>query len=220
MRAGEAEDAEGERALSPEEMLGIIEDQRAAAARHFAGPLPAFYIMWGLVWLIGYGALFVRYGASGRPQGPLSLGMALTILFGTMILALVITGYAGWRQGSQVRGASQARGAMYGLSWFFGYMLVGALCGHFGGLLPEAERTLLWCCVSMLVVGLLFMAGGAVWGVRQMFAVGVWVTVVNVAGVVAGPGLHALFSAVGVGGVFIAMGVGIHLRTRLRPGRA
>ncbi|MFC4530578.1 hypothetical protein [Sphaerisporangium dianthi] len=220
MRSDEAEDAEGERALGPQEMLGIIEAQRAAAARHFASPLPIFYVVWGLVWFLGYGAFFVRYGLSGRPDGPISLGAALAILFGTIGVALAISGYLGWKQGSQVRGTSQARGTMYGLTWFFGYMLVGAVCGHFGTLLPEAERTLLWCCASMMVVSLLFMAGAAVWNVRPMFYIGGWIAVVNVAGVMAGPGLHALFSAVGVGGAFVAAGAMVHLSTRLRPGRA
>jgi hypothetical protein len=220
MRPGEAEDAEGERALSPQEMLDIIEAQRATAERHFSGILPMYYITWGLAVLAGYGAFFLRYGVSGRPDGPISIGAALTILFGSMAVGVAVTSYMGWKQSSQVRGASRDRGTMYGLSWFFGYMMVGIIGNHFGRQLPEAERTLLWSCLSIMVLSVLFMAGAAMFNLRPMFYFGVWTTVVNLAGVVAGPGWHALFVALGVGGVFVAIGVALHLRMRLRPAKA
>ncbi|WP_405150852.1 hypothetical protein OG589_18975 [Sphaerisporangium sp. NBC_01403] len=205
-------DDEDERALSPEETLRLIESQRAETERHLGGDPLLFYGSWGLAWLIGFGAFFLRFGLSGHQYLPISAGLAMTILFVSLSLALVVTSYAGWKQSSQVRGVSQARGTMYGLSWFFGFFALGLIGGHFGKLLPEAEASLLWSCLSVFVVSILFMAGAAVWNEPPMFFVGVWVAAVNMVGVAAGPGWHALLVSVLVGGGFIVFGTVLRFR--------
>ncbi|WP_248959102.1 hypothetical protein [Sphaerisporangium perillae] len=218
MRPGDAEDAEDERALSPEEMLRIIESQRAVTARRLGGDPPVFYVVWGLAWLVGFGAFFLHYGLSGRSYAPISVGSATAILFAAMALAIAITSYVGWKQNSQVRGVSQDRATMYGLSWFFAFFGMGIIGSHFDKVLPPAESGLLWASLSVWIVSILFMAGAAVWRQPAMFFVGVWIAAVNMVGVPAGPGWHALLVSAGVGGGFIA--IGAVLRVRLRPGKA
>ncbi|MFC4585892.1 hypothetical protein [Sphaerisporangium corydalis] len=207
-------DDEDDRALSPEETLRLIATQRAETARFLGGDPLLFYGTWGVAWVIGFGAYFLHYGLSGRAYAPISGGQALMILLVALALALAVTMYAGIRQGTQVRGPSQARGTMYGLTWFFAFFAQGVIGGHFSGMLPPAQAGLLWSCLSILVVSILFMAGAAVWNQPLMFLIGVWISAMNMIGVAAGPGWHALLVAAGVGGGFIVIGLVLRLRQR------
>ena len=49
------------------------------------------------------------------------------------------------------------------------------------------------------------MAGGAIWKSRDLFILGGWIAVINVVGVLAGPGWHSLV-------ISLAGGGGLHRR--------
>ncbi|MER7499516.1 hypothetical protein AB0L05_37105 [Nonomuraea pusilla] len=78
--------------------------------------------------------------------------------------------------------------------------------------LPPAEATLIWAGMSMLVVAVLYMAGGAIWLDWRMFFAGVWVAAVDTLGVLLGIGWHALLTAVLLGGGFIVMSLWLRRR--------
>jgi hypothetical protein len=55
------------------------------------------------------------------------------------------------------------------------------------------------------LTGVLHMAGGALWNDRVLYVLGISISVVNVIGIIAGPGWHALTVAVlGGGGMLVA----------------
>ncbi|GAA3426144.1 hypothetical protein ACQP10_13830 [Streptosporangium sandarakinum] len=196
-----------ERALSPQEMLRLIEQQETAAAERFVpDPVPHF-LAWGVAWLAGFGALFLHYGLSGRPYAPVPFWVALTVLWVLTAAAMVISAATMWQLRSPVRGPSQERGTMYGLAWAMGFLGVWTVGIRFGQQLPEAETGLLWAGLSMMTVAMLYVAGGAVWHERTMFLFGVGMAVLNAVGVMAGPGWHALLMAAGGGGGSIVAGL-------------
>ncbi|MDH2429582.1 hypothetical protein [Sphaerisporangium sp. TRM90804] len=201
MRAVEGDD--DERVLSPEDSLRLINDQRAEMNRRLGLNPLLFYVPWGVAWFVGFGAFFLRHGLSGEPYVDLSRGASLTVLLVSIGVALAFTGYAGWRQGHHVRGESQDRGAMYGLTWSAAYITMSFVASRFVRHLPPDEADLLWASLSIWVVSIMLMAGGAVWRLRAMFAGGAAIAVVNAAGVAAGPGWHALLMSVVVGGGYI-----------------
>jgi hypothetical protein len=198
--------ADDERPPSPAESLRLIKDQQDEAARQLTADPLLFYGAWGVAWLIGFGALFLHYGLSGESYA-LSKGVAFTVFAGSLIMATATTSYASWRFGGQVRGVSRERATIYGWSWFAAYLGVGAIGGRFSQYVPEPEISLLWSGLSILTVGLLFMAGAALWRQWSMFFLGLWIHVVNVVGLAAGPGWHPLLAAVAGGGAFLLAGV-------------
>ncbi|GIH93690.1 hypothetical protein ACFFMN_21355 [Planobispora siamensis] len=203
-----------DQALSPEEMLRLIEQQETeTVSRLTPNPVP-HYLAWGVAWFVGFGALFLRNGLSGRPYVEIPLGVALALLFGLMTLAMLISAMTMWQLGSPVRGASQQRGTMYGFSWFFGFSAMWVIGVRFGQSLPGPEQSLLWSSLSMMVVAILYMAGGAVWLTRWLFVFGAVVAVLNTIGTAAGPGWHALLISVGAGGGSIVTGLMLHRRLR------
>ncbi|MBG0817657.1 hypothetical protein [Planomonospora sp. ID82291] len=203
-----------ERELSPEETLRLIEQQGSAAHEQFVPDPVPHYLAWGVAWLIGFGAIFLRQGLSGTPYVAIPEGVAMALLFGLMALAMLVSALTMWQLRSPVRGASQQRGMMYGFAWSFAFFAMWAIAVRVGAHLPPAELGLLWGGLSMLVVAILYMAGGAIWLARPMFVFGAVLAVLDAVGVAAGPGWHALLMSVGAGGGSVL--AGLLLRRRVR----
>ncbi|MEV0994149.1 hypothetical protein [Nonomuraea sp. NPDC050202] len=198
---------EDERSPSPEEMLRVIEEQRAATTKWLSGDPLLIYIPWGVAWLLGFTALFLHYGLDGRPYAPISQMQAVGVLLAGLIVAGAVAARGFVWMNRRVRGDTNARGAMFGYAWFAGFALMNVICARMSPQLPPEESGLLWGGCSLMLVAVLYMAGGAIFLAWPMFFLGVWIAAVNGLGVLLGAGWHALLSAVLLGGGFIAVGV-------------
>ncbi|WP_431900113.1 hypothetical protein [Nonomuraea sp. bgisy101] len=197
--------------LSPAEMMRLIEEQGAAAARRLQ-PDPLFlYAPWGLAWLVGFGTFFLSYGLDGRPIAPITWQLALAVLMGAQLLAGAFLFWTA-RSAVKIRGGTAERGMMYGYAWFVGMLSMGLILSHFAPIFPRDQIGLLYASVSLLVVSILYMAGGAVWHEWPMFFLGVWIAAVNTAGATLGPGWHSLLISLLVGGGFFVMGIVLRRR--------
>jgi hypothetical protein len=190
---------DGERVRSPEETLRLIEEQQAATVRRLRGDPLFLYVPWGVAWLVGFTCFFLHYGLDGKPYAPISQAQALTVLMIFQLIAGSLVAYEITRMNTGVRGDTTAKGAMYGYTWFAGMVVMSIIAIRVGPMLPEAESGLLWAGISLLVVGVLYMAGGAIFLFWPMFFVGIGINAVNALGVLLGPGWHALLTAVLLG---------------------
>ena len=197
---------------SAAESLRLIQAQRAAAHKSLSPDPRLLYWPWGIAWFVGFGLLYLRFGPDLRVTLDMPDWLPLTVLFVLMGIALVVSGVAGARSARQITGESSRRGLRYGLSWFFAFAMFAALATRIGGLLPEADRGLLWAAGSVAIVATLYLAGAAIWLDRSMFVLGLWLAVANVAGILAGPGWHSLVICLGGGGGLLVAGLVAHLR--------
>ncbi|HUR03624.1 MAG TPA: hypothetical protein VM347_13865 [Nonomuraea sp.] len=198
---------DGERVRSPEETLRLIEEQQAATVRRLRADPLFLYVPWGVAWLVGFTCFFLHYGLDGKPYAPISQTQALTVLMIFQLIAGSLAAYELTRMHTGVRGDTTAKGAMYGYTWFAGMVAMSVIAIRVGPMLPEAESGLLWAGISLLVVGVLYMAGGAIFLFWPMFFVGVGISAVNALGVLLGPGWHALLTAVLLGCGQIVVGL-------------
>jgi len=82
--------------------------------------------------------------------------------------------------------------------------------------LPADAVTLLWSGSAVVLVGVLYLAGGALWQDRFQYGLGVWMLLTGAGSVWAGvPGNYAVLSLAGGGGLLLAAGY-----FTLRPPRA
>jgi hypothetical protein len=189
----------------PAESLRLIARERAATGRQLT-PDPRLLLWpWGLAWLIGFGVYFLRFGPDGRVFVDLPEFLPLTVLLGLITVAGIVTGVAGARAGRQVSGPSSRQGAMYGFTWSVAFIGMAVLLSRVSDLLPVPSANLLWAGAMVALTGALHMAGGALWNDRTGYVLGVWISVVNVVGIILGTGWHALIVAVlGGGGMLVA----------------
>jgi hypothetical protein len=193
--------------LSPEESLTLIEAQRSKTARSlWVDPSPILGA-WGVAWIVGFGALYLTSHGGLGPVLPAWLAALVFLLL--FAVAAVVSFGEQIRRGRGVEGPSQRIAAMYGWSWllaFAGLFAIDLALGQHG--LPSHLAPLLWTGSSLLVVGLLYLAGGMLWRDRLQYGLGVWVLVTGAASVAAGvPDNFAVLSLAGGGGFLIAAAI-------------
>ncbi|MBM2617955.1 transporter [Actinoplanes sp. LDG1-06] len=193
--------------LDPAESLALIERERHNLGRDLSPDPRMMFWPWGIAWLVGFTLFFLRFGPDGRVFVDLPEWIPLTGLALLMVAAGITTGIAGSRVSSRVSGPSTRQGIMYGVSWSIAFTAFSILFGQFSDLLPEDKAGLLWAGGMVALTGALHMAGGAVWNDRDLFVLGAWTSAINVAGILIGPGWHALIVAVAGGGGMIAAGI-------------
>ena len=192
--------------MDPAESLRLIERERARAERALTPDQRLFLWPWGFAWLIGFSVFFLRFGPDGRVFVDLPEWLPLVVLFGLMIAAGITTGVAGARAGRWVTGSSSRQGMYYGITWSVAFFGLSTVLGRVSEFLPEAELNLLWAGAMVALTGALHMAGGAIFNDRNLLGLGAFISVVNVAGVLIGPGWHSLILAVAGGGGMIVAG--------------
>ncbi|MFI5894235.1 transporter [Actinoplanes sp. NPDC051513] len=198
----------------PADPLALIQRERANLERDLTPDPRLMYWPWGFAWLVGFGLLFLRFGPDGKVFVDLPEWLPLTVLLVLLIAAGITTGFAGGRSARQTAGPTSRQGKMYGFAWSIAFFSLSVLFTQFSGHLPDDLLSLLWAGGMVALTGALHMAGGAIWNDRQLFFLGAWTSVINVIGIVAGPGWHSLIVAVaGGGGMLLA---GLLWRSRLR----
>ncbi len=203
-----------ESTVDPAEALRLIEHERANLERELTPDPRWMFWPWGLTWLIGFGLFFLRWGPDERVLVDLPDWLptgALTVL---LMAAGALSGIKGARSGGSISGPATDRGRMFGFSWSAGFGGLALVFSQFSDVIPGFRLGLLWGGGLVALIGTLFMAGGAVWNDRTTFLLGAWISVVNAAGVLAGPGWHSLIVAVAGGGGLLVAGLIGWLRLR------
>jgi hypothetical protein len=193
----------------------IIEAQRTRVRTTAYTDDRVIFAIWATAWTVGYGVLW----ATGRDGVDRMPGWAWGV-FGALIIAGVVTTVLhSLRRMSGLDGVSRRTGALYGWSWFVSFVAAQVLIGGLARVgLPDEGVALAANGISALIVGILYMAGGALWQDRAQFVLGVWMALVaGVATLVGLPGTFAVMCLAGGGGM--AVGV-LAAHVAQRRGRA
>lgn len=193
---------DGSTELSAAESLAVIEQQRAQVGRELDIDPVVLYTTWGLAWALGFGTLALT--ATGLiPAPPWVAGVVFAAL---LVAAMVITGVHIARATRGVRGIAAEVGTMYGWSWALSFGALGAINGGLIRLgLTDNQIAILWPATSLLIVGVLYLAGGALWRDRVQFGLGMWILLTDAVSVFAGvPGNSVVLAVAGGGGFLVA----------------
>jgi hypothetical protein len=187
--------------LDPAETLRMIRQQQEEARNATEPDGRLLFGAWGLAWLIGYLTMWLSADAAGRPAG-----WAGWVLAGCIVGAVGVTVVHSITRTAGLRGTSARIGAMYGWTWFLGFTVFGVMLGAMGDAGASYEVMAIAANgFACLIVGLLYIAGGMLFGEVRMYAVGMWMLVT--AGLAAFAGLPNVYlvMAVAGGGGFLAM---------------
>ena len=187
--------------LSAAESLAVIELQRAQVGKELEVNPALLYATWGVAWTVGFTVCALTTGSA---HGWSWVGGA--IFFALLVAAMVITGVHIARATRGVRGVSSEVGAMYGWSWALGFAALGFInTGLINLGLTDEQVSVLWPSSALLLVGVLYLAGGALWRDRFQFGLGAWVLITDTGSVFAGvPGNYVVLAVAGGGGLLVA----------------
>lgn len=211
-----ADDADGA-TPGPAESLAIIDAQRALVRDRAEPDGRLLFGLWGVAWVIGYSALFwtAKDAVGQRPAA-----WAFTVFAACLGIAVVVTIVHVLLRTRGVRGISARSGMMYGWSWTIGFVGIVAINN---GLMRAGAGTevldLAWNALPCLFVGVMYLAGGALWQEWTVFVLGVWIILVAGAATVVGlPTTYLVMATAGGGGMLVGALV-THL-VRARTARA
>lgn len=189
----------GDQPLSPQDSLALIDAHRGAQVRR--GNLDAALLtgIWGFAYLISWGSFYLN----GRGALPT---LAAGIVTGVLVFgSIAFSAWFGIRSSKGVRGPSQVMGAMYGWSWTLGFLALTAVnvgLQHKG--LTNDQVTLLWSGSVLLLVGVLYLVGGAMFHSWPQYAIGAWMLISGAGSVYAGvPGNFMVLALAGGGGFLV-----------------
>jgi hypothetical protein len=191
-------------------MLAVAESEQRRTAEQLGPDESLIYGAWGLAWLVGAGSMWLSLGPRVVPEA-----LAGSVFFVCIVSAMVFTVIHSMRRGSGVVGVSARTGAMYGWAWLLGFAAVAVIqwAAADAGASPELLRVL-WTALSCLIVGVLYLAGGALWQDRTQYVCGIWILVVGAAGALFGSPGNLIVMSLGGGGGFLLAAAVARLRRR------
>ncbi|GAA1401819.1 hypothetical protein [Oerskovia paurometabola] len=227
--AGPAQGPDDDQPLDPAASLRLIAAQQEKA-KDVEPDGRVLYGVWGLAWLLGYTTLYVSSLRSAAPPATATLQIGASDVVGQpepwallaftflIVGAVAITIVHIMTRVSGVRGASARSGALYGWAWFISFAAMSMVLGGLAraGASPEV-MSLASNSLSCLVVGIMYLAGGAMWQEVRLYVLGVWILLVAGAATIVGlPGLYLVMAAAGGGGFLLMALVEQVLRVRTR----
>lgn len=193
--------------LDPAESLALLRAEQSRAARSFAVDTALLYAAWGLAWAVG----FTAFALHGGPDpvvawSPVVPGL---VLFAGLVGAGVLTAVHTAHRTRGITGPSELAGALYGWAWSIAFVALALLVNATAAALGDDRvHAVLWPAGSGLVVGLLYLMGGALWRDRTQYALGAWLALTSCAApFLAAPGQHWVMAVAGGGGFLVAAAV-------------
>lgn len=209
--------SDDERYGDPSSILRAIDEDQREAQRALAPNAVLLYATWGIAWTVGFLAFYAAFVPAERPLIPFALGAAIG--GAVLVAAIVLSAVHSSRRSAGSRGPSMVQGAIYGNIFGVAFTLMGLLGWRLmsSGFALEPMLSY-WVAASCLIVGILFLAGAAMWNDRSQLIFGSWTFVVGFVSIAVAPPHNLLAGAAGGLG-FLALAVVQALRPQLTSGR-
>jgi len=202
-----------EAGMGAQDAAVIMSEARERARHELTVNRPAIFVSWALVYLLGYGVVWL----SVRGQHPFHApaGWALALLALLAVVALGVTAQLTDRATTGIGGVSAQRRRIYWLSLAVGllgvYIMQPAL-RHVGA--GHGVISVFTASSPLLVAGVVLVAGTAAWLNWYAFGLGVWLIAVAACSGFAGPAGVWAVDALAVGVPFLAMAAAVLVRGR------
>jgi len=197
--------------IDPAASLDALESQQRRTVRGLTPSPLGLYLPWGLGYVVAFGAAWLASG----PDAVVSGTVAAVLIAVAALIPLVGSAVTLSRSGRGLAGPSRRVGAMYGWSWILGFValtLINLRLSAAG--LPPETMSLLWSGDALVLVGVLFLAGGLLWPGSGQYVLGVWILVSAVVAVLVGYPSNFLVLALLGGGGLVVTAVVMHHRLR------
>ncbi|GAA3909625.1 hypothetical protein [Microbacterium invictum] len=200
----------------PSSILRAIDDDQQRAQRALTPNATLLYATWGIAWAVGFLAFYAAFFPVDNPLIPFAVGAAIGGV--ALVAAIVFSAVHSARRGSGSRGPSVVQGAIYGNIFPVAFTLMGLLGWRLTAAgVPALTMLSYWVAVPCLIVGILFLAGAAMWNERSQLVFGCWTFIVGLVSIALPPPHNLLAGAAGGIG-FLVVAVVQSVRPQLTSG--
>jgi hypothetical protein len=197
--------------MSVQEAAAVLQDARARARKGLVISAPVVYVAWGLVWLLGYGAMWLSVRGQHPYTGPSGVSIAAVfVLAGFAVAAvLVVAGKAA----AGIGGRSVRHRRIIGSTWATGYLALLIVAPAISNSVSTRTLAFISFAGPVLLAGLTYLLAAALGRYRPALALGAWLVIVGTSCAWLAPATLLATCALAGGGAFLLTAV---IETRLR----
>jgi hypothetical protein len=197
--------------MSVQEAAAVVQDARARARKELVISTPLVYMAWGLVWLIGYGAMWLSVRGQHPYTGPSGVSIAAVFVLAGFAVAAVLV--IASKAAAGIDGQSVRHRRIIGATWAIGYLSLLIAAPAVSSSVSTRTLAFISFAGPVLLVGLVYILAAALGRYRPALVLGAWLVIVGTSCAWLAPATILATWALAGGGALLLMAV---IETRLR----
>ena len=197
--------------MSVQEAAAVAQDARARARKELFISRPIVYTAWGLVWLFGYGAMWLSVRGQHPYTGPSGVSIAVVFVLAAFAIAAVLVIASKTVAGIDGKSARDRR--IIGSTWAIGYLTLLIVAPVISNSVSTRTLAFISFAGPVMLAGLTYILASVLGRDRPPLALGAWLVIVGASCAWQAPAAILATCALAGGGAFLLMAV---IGTRLR----
>jgi hypothetical protein len=191
--------------MSVAEAAAIAADARRHARRELVISAPVVYLAWGLVWLIGYGAMWLSVRGQHPYRGPSGVSIAAVFVLAGFAAAAVLV--VARRATAGIGGQSARYRRIIVAAWASGYLILLLVQAGISGSVSTRALAFVGLAGPLLLAGLIYILASVLGRDRPAFALGAWLVLAGASCAWLAPAAVLATCALAGGGAFLLIAV-------------
>jgi hypothetical protein len=197
--------------MSVQEAAAIVQDARTRARKELVISAPLVYTAWGLVWLLGYGAMWLSVRGQHPYRGPSGVSVAAVFVLAAFAVAAVLV--IASRAVAGIDGQSARYRRIILATWAIGYLTLLLVQAGISSSVSTGTLAFVAFAGPVVLAGLTYILASVLGRNRSAFALGAWLVIVGASCAWLAPATILATCALAGGGAFLLIAV---IETRLR----
>jgi hypothetical protein len=202
-----------EQDFTVEAAAAVAREARRRARRELVITAPLVYLAWGLVWLLGYGAMWLSVRDQHPYSGPSGVSLAAVFLLAGLAAATVAVNAGRARTG--VDGGSARRRRVILLTWAIGYLILLITQSSISTSVSLRTMAVVGFAVPLMWAGAVYLLAAVLGRNRLAMMLGTWLLIVGIGCAWQAPAVILASCALAGGGAFLLV-AGIEQGMRAR----
>jgi hypothetical protein len=191
--------------MSVAEAAAIAADARRHARRELVISAPVVYLAWGLVWLVGYGAMWLSVRGQHPYRGPSGVSIAAVFVLAGFAAAAVLV--VARRATAGIGGQSARYRRIIVAAWASGYLILLLVQAGISGSVSTRALAFVGLAGPLLLAGLIYILASVLGRDRPAFALGAWLVLAGASCAWLAPAAVLATCALAGGGAFLLIAV-------------
>lgn len=191
--------------MSVQEAAAVVQDARVRARRELVISAPLVYAAWGLVWLLGYGAMWLSVRAQHPYAGPSGVSIAIAFVLAGFAAAAVLVIIS--KAAAGIDGQSVRYRRIILATYATGYLILLIVQAAISGSVSTRTYVFVAFAGPLMLAGLTYILASALGRNRTAFVLGAWFVVAGASCAWQAPATILATCALAGGGAFLLAAV-------------